>query len=452
MSARGERIDDELREVIETALRETGTPGCAVGLAVGDRPQVEGFGLANAETGLRFTPATRIPVASMTKPYTATAILALAEAGRLGLDDPVRAHLPGFRVADAAAGDTVTIRHLLTHTAGWAGDRAGMKDPDADRGDEALARAVAGFDRAEQVSPPGLWWSYSNSAYMVAGRVIEAVCGLPYERAVADLVLEPLGLSESSFFVERVVAHPLAVGHVHDAAAGTFAVVRWPWACDRATNPSGGLISTVVDQLAWARWWAGTAPGPLSADARARALEIAVPAGGMAEAMALGWMVDRRGDAHVAHHGGSLWGIQTQSLFVPDRGTALVILTNALGGLAVQRRVREHVLARYAGLAAPSAAPGAATATAVPAGTFRLPAIGGERRLTVRAGDDGPVVHVPGEEPGDAGQEVRMRLVSADAMEAVDEPLTGLRAELLRDDAGRVAALRYGGRVAPRVA
>lgn len=447
-------MDAELRDLIGTALEETGTPGCGVGLAVGEQTWVAGFGHANVETETAFTPATRIPIASMTKPYTATAVLALVEAGRIELDAPVRRYLPEFRVADAEASASVTVRHLLQHTAGWAGDRANMKDLDADRGTDALAVSVAAFADAPQSSAPGQLWSYSNSAFMVAGRVIEAVCAMPFETAVERLVLQPLGLTESTFFVERAVTHPLAVGHA-SVADGGFEVIRWPWACDRATNPSGGLLSTVGDQLTWARSWAGDPRVadtlPLRPQTREAMLTPTISAGCMGDAMGLGWIIDVVDGRRIGHHGGSLWGIQTESLFVPEIGLALVVLTNALGGLGAQRRVREHVLERYAGIDVRHPRPGAGDEQRLAeyAGSYHRPAIGGDGELlqvSVVAGE--LVVDVPGEQGRAPGQAIPMRLFRADEAVIVDGPMEGLRAEFVRDGEGRIRSMRFGGRIA----
>lgn len=449
-------MDAELREVVAAALTEHETPGCVVGLATGDRVEVEGFGLANVETAMPFTAETRVPIASMTKPYTATAVMALVEAGRLSLEDPVRRRLPEFRLRDAAAAERVTVRHLLTHTAGWAGDRGDMKELDADRGNGAIAAAVAALAGEPQVTAVGEQWSYSNSAYVVAGRLVEALCDSTFEAAVERIALAPLGLDASSFFVERAVTHPLAVGHALRPDGG-FDVIRWPWACDRATNPSGGLISTAGDQLRWARWWAGTpledATAPLTAATRAAMTEPQLDAGCMCDRMGIGWLVDEVDGTRVVHHGGTLWGIQTESLFVPDAGVALVVLTNADGGIGVQRRVREHVLARHAGLDVTPPAPIAASASALSeyAGAYRRPVIGGDDgRFDVAVAGQTLVVTSAGARE-DGAAPVAMRLAGADRAVLVEGPLAGLRAEFLRGDDGAVAALRFGARIAPRL-
>jgi len=300
----------ELEQLVAAALEESATPGCAVAVAHAGQTTTVCRGLANVETGVPFTAETRFPIASVTKTYTATAVMALVEAGRIDLDAPVQRYLPEFRVADADASDRVTIRHLLTHTAGWVGELRD-EDPDSfDRGDGALAREVATLTSLPQVTPPGAAWSYSNAAIMVAGRVVEVMCGMTYEAAAEQLVLRPLGLSASTFFVERAIAFPTVVGH--QATNDGFEVIRWPWAVERRIHAAGGIISTVGDQLRWARWWAGDAfdgsGSPLHPVTRDRMLDERVPAGNICDWMGLGWMLDELDGADVVHHGGTLFG------------------------------------------------------------------------------------------------------------------------------------------------
>jgi CubicO group peptidase (beta-lactamase class C family) len=101
------------------------------------------------------------------------------------------------------------MRHLLTHTCGWQGDYF----EDLGRGEGALVRMVDRTGDLPQITPIGEVWSYNNSAFSLAGRVIELVTGKSYEEALKDLVLDPLDLSPSYFFAEDVLTHRFAVGH-----------------------------------------------------------------------------------------------------------------------------------------------------------------------------------------------------------------------------------------------
>ena len=118
---------------------------------------------------------------SIGKVYTATLVMMLADEGKLDLDTPIRHYLPDFEVHDAHARDTVTVRHLLTHTSGFDGDLF----IDTGRGDDALARYVAGCADLPQIVDPGRIWSYSNSGYAILGRLVEVLSGVTFERRCA---------------------------------------------------------------------------------------------------------------------------------------------------------------------------------------------------------------------------------------------------------------------------
>jgi CubicO group peptidase (beta-lactamase class C family) len=442
-------MDAEFERFVEDALRETATPGCAVALAVQGETWMSGFGAANTQTGLPFAPDSRVPICSMTKPYTATVMMALVEQGKVELDAPVRRYLPGFRVHDQDASERVTIRQLLDHTSGWVGD---LEEEDAerfDRGESAVAEQVARMATLRQVSPPGESWSYSNSGFVVAGRVIEVVCDAPYELVAKRMLLDPLCMGESTFFVELMVTCPIAVGHA--AGPDGFEVIPWPWVCERRISPAGGVISNAIDQLRWVRWWAGDpsegATDPISAKTRELMLRETVPAGNVCDLMGIGWMIDEVEGAKVVHHGGTGFGIQTLGAFVAEAQLALVVLSNARGGLVLQKRIRDYVLGRYAGVRVPTYQPLEVPRARLAeyAGTYSRLGVDGDLSLEVRDSDGGLCVIAPQDE-GEPPTQVDVSLFREDEAVVLTGDLEGLRTEFLRDESGGLHALRFGGR------
>ncbi len=129
-------------------------------------------------------------IGSTAKTFTATAVMVLVEQGRIELDRPVRRYLPGLRLRDEHAAETLTVGQLLNHTAGWDG---GDSWTDTGEGDDALERSVALLADLPQQFAPGTGASYNNAAFVLAGRVVEKVTGETFERALARLVLDPLG-------------------------------------------------------------------------------------------------------------------------------------------------------------------------------------------------------------------------------------------------------------------
>src|SRR5262249_37303322 len=163
------------------------------------------------------------------------------------LDAPVRRYVPELRLADErAAAAEITVLHLLNHTSGldWG------FTADTGEGDDALAGYVAGLAGLKLVAPPGTRASYSQAGHNPAGRVVEKVAGVTFERAVASLLFEPLELSHSFFTRDDIMTRRFVVGH-NRGEDGTLSVARL-WRRWRGENPGGGLVSSAADQLRWA--------------------------------------------------------------------------------------------------------------------------------------------------------------------------------------------------------
>src|SRR5438105_1651274 len=151
----------EFRSYFEAEVARRHVPGVALGLLLDDVEHTAGFGVTNLDNPLPVDEDTLFQVGSITKTFTATAVMRLVDEGRLDLDRPVQIYLPDFRLAEPNVAATVTTRHLLTHTAGWIGDFFS----DTGRGDDALARYVVEMADLEQLTPPGGVYSYCNAGF-----------------------------------------------------------------------------------------------------------------------------------------------------------------------------------------------------------------------------------------------------------------------------------------------
>ena len=254
---------DDLSELAARVMEETGVPGVAVGILHKGEAATAGFGVTSVNHPLPVTDATLFQIGSITKTFTGMAIMRLVEMGELELDAPVRTYVPDFGVADEAAASRATIRHLLTHTAGWDGE---LYD-DTGAGDDALARYVSSMGDLEQLAPVGTIFSYNNAGLAVAGYVIELVTGKSFQAALKDLVLEPLGLEACYFDAGDVMLHRFATGH---NIAEEGAQVVGPWPVPRSLHPAGGLACHVQDLLRYARFHLGDG----ATDAGARLLSV----------------------------------------------------------------------------------------------------------------------------------------------------------------------------------
>lgn len=438
-----------LEDVVDAALQGHAVPGLAVGVWHAGAEHVITRGVSNAELGLGVDDSTVFQTGSTTKTYTALAILRLVERGTLSLEDAVRTHVPELELADPAVAECVTLRHLLTHTAGHEGD---LFD-DFGGGDDCLERYCAGMGVLPQLAPLGTF-TYSNAGFSVLGRVLERATGMVFEDALAELVLDPLGASSSFLRAEDAITHNVAAGHTIDVE-GNAAISRI-WALPRTSGPAGGLASSVTDQLAYARFHLGD--GRSSRGERLVAQSTltdmrspqVVAGGGRAAHIGLAWLL--QATPGVIAHGGSANGQESAFVIVPDSAFAITVLTNSSHGAAVHGQIVRWALRTIAQV--PSA-----SRTAVPARTDGLGDFVGSftaalEGLAVSIADDGlRLDFVPtavSEEVFPATLPARglgLTVLEDDSVQVTSGALKGARGEFLRDDSGEVCWLRIFGRL-----
>lgn len=328
-------------------------PGVAVGLIHEGREYIDGFGITNIEHPLAVDVDTLFQIGSITKTVTATAIMRLVEQGKLDLDTPIHVYLPELRLSDPEVTERVTVRHLLTHTGGWEGDYF----EDCGRGEDALEKIVAKMAGLPQRTPLGKIWSYNNSGFYLAGRVMEVLMGKSYELIVKELVLDPLDMRMSFFFPEDVITYRVAVGHEAREGEGAPVVAR-PWAVPRSAYPAGGLISSVKDLLHYARFHIGDGTTPdglrlLTPESLSLMQSFQMTAGSIADAVGLAWLLREIDDTRIVQHEGSTKGQRSILMIVPERSFAIAVLTNADRGASLCREVTRWVLQHYVGLKEP---------------------------------------------------------------------------------------------------
>ncbi|MEV6648699.1 serine hydrolase domain-containing protein [Amycolatopsis sp. NPDC051371] len=223
---------------VRAYLDHTGLPGAAVAITHGgDVVRVAGFG--HDAAGTPVTASTRLPIASLSKSMTAFAVLQLAEAGRITLDEPVTRYLPGFRLADPR-GARITVRMLLDQTSGMA-DSAfpDLRLPQP----HTLTEAVERLRDASLASEPGTEFHYHNPNYEVAARIVEVVAGQPFADYLRTRLFAPLGMASST-----TVDEPPAGTTGYVRAFGFEVPVGEP---DWFTGGSHGVLSTAADLTRW---------------------------------------------------------------------------------------------------------------------------------------------------------------------------------------------------------
>jgi CubicO group peptidase (beta-lactamase class C family) len=233
----------------QALLQEEAIVGFNVGIvADGALVFAEAYGVAEIGTGDKLTPDSVFHWASVSKPLVAVAIMQLAEAGKLSLDDPVTEHVPFFSMADPRAKD-ITLRQLLTHTSGMPD----VEDYEWDRPQhdpEALWRWIREQSDRELLFTPGTDREYSNIGFELLGLVIEMVAEESFEDYMAAHLFGPLQMRTSSFIASEIPSELRVKGHVGDPERRVAA--HYPY--NRRHAPSSTLNSSIVDManFAWA--------------------------------------------------------------------------------------------------------------------------------------------------------------------------------------------------------
>jgi CubicO group peptidase (beta-lactamase class C family) len=453
-------VKRRLGAVVAKSMQQFSVPGVAVGVLLdGDEHHVS-RGISSVERSFDVDHDTLFQIGSTTKTYTGTALMMLVEEGKIDLEAPVRTYLPTFKLKDEQAAKELKVRHLVTHTGGFLGDYF----DDLGRGEDALRRIVGRLrTRTPQLTPVGKIWSYNNAGFYVLGRILEVVAGQPYETLINERIIAPLKMDNTFWFAEDVITRPTAIGH-DTKPDGTCTISR-PWGVPRTANPAGGIVSSVVDQLKYARLHLGDGRASdgtrlLKAATVRRMQKPLAPIGwGLADDVGVTWLLERIGGAAVVKHGGSINGHMSEFVLVPSKGFALVVLTNGSRGHELGGQVIQWCLDEVLGLRNRPLPIKSLTAKKAGEYTGRYPMGSGDFVVTVENG--GLLMTIePKKELLAAMPELADQLppplplgfVGRDRAIVSGDYLAGTKVEFFRDDAAEVEWVRFGGRIYPRQA
>ncbi|MBT2466415.1 beta-lactamase family protein [Streptomyces sp. ISL-66] len=313
---------------------DSGVPGASLAFWYDGEVHECATGVLNTGTGAPVLIDSLFQIGSVTKVWTATQLMLLAEQGRVTLDTPVAEILPEFRVSDPGATQAITLRHLLTHTSGIDGDLF----LDTGRGDDCLRRYVEACAGLEQTFPVGDSHSYCNSGFVIAGRVIEEVTGLVWNQALREQICEPLGLTHTWTLPEDVLRFGAAIGHDEDGA------VVPQWGLPRSVGPAGLICARAADVVAFGR--AHLTPGMLLADPaalREAQVDLPNPHTG-ARQWGIGWGLDEWDGHQVVSHTGDTIGQHAVLWVLPELGTVIAALINGGRSVEFQHRLATELM------------------------------------------------------------------------------------------------------------
>ena len=273
------------------------------------------YGKANLEWDVPNTPDTKFRLGSITKQFTAAAILLLEERGKLKVDDRIKTYLPD----QPMAWDRVTVFNLLTHTSGIANFTALAEyGPAKTRATTVDATLATLRDKVLDFGP-GEQMNYSNSGYLVLGSIIERVSGQSYEKFVADNFFTPLGMNDSGYDSNSLVITRRASGYIKSPAA----YVNAPYIHMSVPHAAGALYSTTRDLLKWDQaLFAGKVVSKASLQ------RMTTP---FKNDYGFGLTSSLEQGRRVIAHGGGIDGFNTQMSYYPDTRTVVIVLSNVNG-------------------------------------------------------------------------------------------------------------------------
>ena len=329
-------IDD----FITTEMPISGAPGLAYAVVEDGVIHADARGEMLIGSGRMVTPDTPFVLGSISKSFTAMAVMQLVEAGKVDLDTGISHYLDVFSGRPSGA---VTIRQLLSHTSGYSTLQGNQTPTDLTQSKEALSRQVKRIAQGTPAYEPGAKWEYSNANYQILGALIEAVSGMDYASYIETKILEPIGM-EHSFVADGQSHDEMATGH--RPWFGTKRPIEGSMT-DRATAPQGGVIASARDLARYLAIMMNGKDDIISARAKAAMMRRASAASPF---YGLGWFVDT--EKGTVYHSGTTPGIETLATMVPAEKKGVVVLVNAGSGVGFGEttELRNGISARALGL------------------------------------------------------------------------------------------------------
>ncbi len=313
--------DRAIDAFIAREMPASGAPGLAYAVVDDGDIRADARGETLKGSGEPVIPDTPFLLGSVSKSFTAMAVMQLVEAGTVDLDTGIGRYLPIF--AQAPARD-VTLRQLLSHTSGFSTLQGNQAHVDSPRSGDALTRQVARIATWTPPHAPGTHWAYSNANYLILGALIERISGQDYASYITAHILKPLGMTHS--FVSDGAHHPgMARGHM-PWFGGKRAMADAP--TGRIMAPAGGVIASARDVARYLGVMMNGRDDVIRAPSKAMMMR---PASDVSPYYGFGWNLDPESGA--VYHSGNSPGVETLVSMKPDAGKGAVVLVNAAGGM-----------------------------------------------------------------------------------------------------------------------
>lgn len=329
---------DEVDDLVATYIKEKGIPGLSIGVVRdGELIKEAGYGLADVELEAPARADTIYEIGSITKMFTATAIMMLVEEGKIDLDAPISTYLDDLPETWRAA----TVRQLLTHTSGIPSYTSAADFNKLARNDHSRAEILALVADKPMDFEPGAKWSYCNTGYYLLGWIVEKASGRDFAAFLDDRILEPAGMSRTRPTNPTMIVKGRASGY--GAVLGLVRVNRDPLT-PSAAYAAGFLLSTVGDLAKWDA--ALRAESLLTHESYEAMVTPATLSDGSTHPYGFGWGTSRRAGHRNFSHGGGTAGFSTLLSRYPDDGLTVILLSNLAGAELgpLERKLASHYL------------------------------------------------------------------------------------------------------------
>jgi CubicO group peptidase (beta-lactamase class C family) len=319
--------------------RATPIPGFSVVVVQGGRTIfVKGYGVERAGEPKPMTARSSSALGSLTKSFTALAVLQLVEQGKVALDDPVVKYLPWFTTMDSEESARITVRSLLTNSSGIPSDLPGAWISELADDPQALERGVRALAGMPLQRSAGLGFEYSNMGFDTAGLIVEKVSGMPWAQYLQRFILDPLGMKRSTSLFSRFAALGVVYGHDPGidravAAEPTFIPGMLPAGAELRTSAED--LGHYLAALLQGGMWQGRRI--IGADSIRQMWTPAASFEYASEDLApderhwsygMGWFISRVEGRTLVHHGGNRLTMSSYAVIDPARGAAAAILVN----------------------------------------------------------------------------------------------------------------------------
>lgn len=315
----GKKLAKEI-EAVMSEIYKPGEPGAAIIIRRGGKTIFrKGYGLADLELGVKVEPDMIFRLGSITKQFTAVAVLMLAEQGKLSLQDEIGKYLPAFPTGDKQ----VTIEHLLTHTSGIK-SYTNMEEWLAMWRKDMTPQEIIDLSKGKPLEfNPGERWNYNNTGYVMLGAIIEKVSGQTYEEFIKTHIFTPLGMNHSHYgSSERVIPR-----RIPGYQKGNDGIINAPYLSMTQPYAAGSLLSSVDDLAVWND--AVFSGKLLKKEWLDKAFTSYRLAGGESTGYGYGWFISGLRGHRCIEHGGGINGFTSYAMAFPDDHLYIAVLTNS---------------------------------------------------------------------------------------------------------------------------